>query len=86
MVACGAAIQAAILNFDSHISITNMLLMDVNPLSLGVNLHGGITQGVIESNSKIPAKKETVLITTEDFQTGMSFQVIEGNTHSCPSK
>ena len=56
-VACGAAIQAAILNGEQHESLEDTLLLDVNPLSLGMGLRGGVTKVVIERNSMIPVKK-----------------------------
>ena len=59
-VACGAAIQAAILNKDQHPSIHDLLLFDVNPLSFGINLKGGITKPVIERNSLIPIQNITM--------------------------
>jgi molecular chaperone DnaK (HSP70) len=53
-VACGRAIQAAIPIKDQHPSIHDLLLLDVNPLSLGIDLTGGIATPVIERNSLIP--------------------------------
>ena len=77
-VACGAAIQAAILNKDQHPSIHDLLLLDVNPLSLGINLKGGITKPVIERNSLIPIQNIYNVETAEHYQTEVCFKVIEG--------
>ena len=79
-VACGAAIQAAILNHDQHKSIKDLVLMDVTPLSLGIDAVGGITDVLIERNTMIPVQKSQVRITAEDFQTSVKFSVTEGNT------
>ena len=77
-VACGAAIQAAILNNNQHTSVKDLLLMDVNPLSLGTSWYGGITDVIIQRNSMIPVKKHTVRQKAKDFQRSVVFDVIEG--------
>eukprot|EP00092_Neocalanus_flemingeri_P062421 GFUD01075291.1.p1 GENE.GFUD01075291.1~~GFUD01075291.1.p1 ORF type:complete len:873 (-),score=216.42 GFUD01075291.1:609-3194(-) len=77
-VACGAAIQAAILNKDQHSSIDDLLLLDVNPLSLGINLKGDITQVIIERNSLIPIQNTYNVQTSENFQKTIGFQIVEG--------
>ena len=77
-VACGAAIQAAILNNNQHTSVKDLLLMDVNPLSLGTSRYGGITDVIIQRNTMIPVKKHTVRQTAKDFQTSVVFDIIEG--------
>ena len=56
-VACGAAIQAAILDGHDDTFLDNIVLMDVTPLSLGLNLKGDITDVVIPRNSTLPLKK-----------------------------
>ena len=77
-VACGAAIQAAILNNDQHPSIRDTLLMDVTPLSIGIDLHGGRTHVIIKRNTSIPVTKTFVLHIAVDNQTSVSFPAIEG--------
>jgi len=77
-VACGAAIQAAILNNDQDASVKDLLLMDVNPLSIGFNVKGGITQFVIERNTVLPVKKPYVAVTGEDNQTNFCIKITEG--------
>lgn len=68
-VACGAAIQAALLMGVQHPSLEDIILLDVNPLSLGLNLHGDVTQVLIERNSTLPVRKS---ITTKNAQTEAS--------------
>ena len=65
-VACGAAIQAAILNHDQHLSVRDLLLMDVTPLSIGVDVKGDRTLVKIPRNTTIPVKKDFVMETAED--------------------
>ena len=77
-VACGAAIQAAILNNDQHPSIRDFLLMDVTPLSIGIDLHGGRTDVKIKRNTSIPVTKTFVTVTALDNQTSVSFPATEG--------
>ena len=79
VVACGAAIQAAILNHDQHSSVRNLLLMNVNPLSIGIQDSCGVTHKVILRNTSIPVTKlKTDWGTSEDNQTSMRFSVTEG--------
>ena len=80
-VACGAAIQAAILNHDQHSSIRDTLLMDVTPLSIGIDLHGGITSVEIRKNTTIPVKKTFPLHTALDGQTSVTFPATEGKLY-----
>ena len=77
-VACGAAIQAAILNNDQHHSIRDTLLMDVTPLSIGIDIYGGKTLVKIKRNTSIPVRKTFVLETAVDNQTVTSFPTTEG--------
>ena len=77
-VACGAAIQAAILNHDQHSSIRDTLLMDVMPLSIGIDIKGGITSVKIRRNTTIPVKKTFEIVTAWDDQSWIKFPVTEG--------
>ena len=78
VVACGAAVQAAILNNDQHESVRDLLLMDVNPLSLGIMNYGQSVTSVIERNTQIPIKNEISYATALDNQTSIQFKVFEG--------
>lgn len=73
-VAIGAAIQGGILAGD----ITGVLLLDVTPLSLGIETLGGIMSILIPSNTTIPAKKSQVFSTAEDNQTAVTIRVFQG--------
>ena len=78
-VACGAAIQAAILNNDPHASVQELLLIDVNPLSLGLGgSPTGVTERIIDRNTPIPVKKEAMRGTVHNNQTRARFPVFEG--------
>ena len=77
-VACGAAIQAAILNHDQHSSVRDLLLMDVTPLSIEIDVRGDITSMKINKNTNIPVKKTFVMVASEDGQTEVRFKAIEG--------
>ena len=78
-VACGAAIQAAILSGEEHASLEDTLLLDVNPLSLGMNLQGGVTKVVIERNSMIPTKQVvTGLANAATNATTLLCTIVEG--------
>ncbi len=73
-VAIGAAIQGAVLTGEVH----DILLLDVTPLSLGVDTMGGIFAKVIEKNTTIPTKKSQVFTTAADSQTAVTIQVVQG--------
>ena len=78
-VARGAAIQAAILSGEEHASLEDTLLLDVNPLSLGMNLQGGVTKVVIERNSMIPTKQVvTGLANASTNATTLRCTIVEG--------
>ena len=73
-VAAGAAIQGAVLSGDK----TDVLLLDVTPLTLGIETMGGVLTPIIEKNTMIPTKKSQVFSTAEDNQPAVSIQVYQG--------
>jgi molecular chaperone DnaK len=74
VVASGAAIQGGVLRGE----VSSVLLLDVTPLSLGVETQGGIATSIIERNTTIPTSKGQVFSTTEDDQTVVSIHVVQG--------
>lgn len=74
VVAAGAAIQGGVLAGD----VTDVLLLDVTPLSLGIETMGGIATRLIERNTTIPTKKSQVFSTAEDNQTAVDIKVVQG--------
>ena len=73
-VAAGAAIQGAVLSGDK----TDVLLLDVTPLTLGIETMGGVMTPIIEKNTMIPTKKSQVFSTAEDNQPAVTIQVYQG--------
>ena len=73
-VAMGAAIQGAVLSGD----VKDVLLLDVTPLSLGIETMGGVATTLIEKNTTIPTKKSQIFSTAEDNQSAVTIHVVQG--------
>ena len=73
-VAMGASIQGAVLSGD----VKDVLLLDVTPLTLGIETMGGVATSLIEKNTTIPTKKSQVFSTAEDNQTAVTIHVVQG--------
>ncbi|MEM0953894.1 MAG: molecular chaperone DnaK [Pseudomonadota bacterium] len=73
-VAMGAALQGAVLSGD----VKDVLLLDVTPLTLGIETMGGVATPLIEKNTTIPTKKSQIFSTAEDNQTAVTIHVVQG--------
>ena len=74
VVAVGASVQAGVLRGD----VKDVLLLDVTPLSLGIETKGGVMTRLIERNTTIPTKRTEVFTTAEDMQPSVEIHVLQG--------
>ena len=80
MVAIGAAVQAGVLSGEK----TDILLLDVTPLSLGIETLGGVSTKLIERNTTIPTRKSEIFSTASDNQTSVEVHVLQGERPMAP--
>ena len=73
-VAAGAAIQAGVLSGD----VGNIVLVDVTPLTLGIETLGGVATPLISRNTPVPVKKTEIFTTAADLQTSVTVRVVQG--------
>ena len=78
VVAIGAAVQAGVLAGEGNTTGTNILLLDVTPLSLGIETLGGVMTKLIDRNTTIPTRKSETFSTAEDGQTSVHVKVFQG--------
>jgi len=79
-VAVGASIQGAVLSGD----VKDVLLLDVTPLTLGIETMGGVATPLIEKNTTIPTKKSQIFSTADDNQTAVTIHVVQGERKQAP--
>lgn len=77
-VATGAAIQAALLNNQRLTKMNNILLLDVLPLSLGIETSGGVLTKILSRNTKLPCKSTQIYSTAVDNQPGLTIKIFQG--------
>lgn len=77
-IAYGAAVQAAILNGDTNDRVRELLLLDVTPLTLGIENSGGIMNTIIPRNTRIPCRITRSFTTHNDFQPALTIEIYEG--------